>query len=127
MATPTASELKAQVYLAFGDERVCLDYTEASTTTGFQGQVIGKELAASAADQQVNLASYVDTATLIGVRDRNNTGVKVGIGATNKFTLAANGFIAFKNGDATPPTLYLDNVSATDKAFVEITILGTSA
>lgn len=131
MATPTAQQLKARAYMAYGDtagdERILLDYTEASTTTGFQNIVIPKELAASATDTTVDLSTFVDTATFIAVRDRNNTGVKVGLASAGKMTIAANGFIMFKNGVATPPTLYLDNVSASDKAFIEILILGTSA
>lgn len=130
MATPTAQQLKAKAYMAYGDtagaERILLDYTEASTTTGFQNIIIPKELAISATDQTVDLSAHVDTATFIAVRDRNNTGVKVGLASANKMTVAANGFLMFKNGATTPPTLYLDNVSASDKAFIEIAVLGTS-
>lgn len=132
-ATPTAERLKCRAVLShgstIGSERILLDYTESTATTGFQAVVIPVELAASATDTSVNLANYVDTATFIAVKDRNNTGVLVGrtSGTSARFTLAGNGFILFKNGAATPPTLYLDNVSSSEKAFVEIIVMGSSS
>ncbi len=132
MTVPTSQQLNFRCVASFGDtigsERIILDYTEPTTTTGFQAIIIPVELAASATDTQVNLASYVDTATFITILDRNNTGFKVAAGGTaNKFTIAADGCFSIKNGAATPPTLYLDNVSTTAKAFIEIGVMGTSA
>lgn len=133
MATPSTEKLNVSAYASFGStqglERILLNYTEASTTTGFQAVVIPLELAISATDQSVNLASYVDTATFIGIRDRNNTGVLVGrtTGTSARLQVAANGFLLYKNGNSTPPTLYFDNVSGSDKAFIEIIVLGASA
>jgi hypothetical protein len=132
-ATPTADRLNCRAFLTYGStigtQRILLDYTESTATTGFQAFVVPLELSASATDQSVNLASYVDTATFIAVRDRNNTGVLVGrtTGTSARLQVAANGFIIFKNGAATPPTLYFDNVSTTDKAFIEIVVLGSSS
>lgn len=134
MATtpPTAEQLAYRVYAAHGDDpsdrRVVLDYTEASTTTGNQAVVVPLELAASASNTSVNLASYVDTATFVSIRDRGGTGFKVSLVNTGaKFQVASNGVFSFKNGVSTPPTLYIDNVSTTDATFLEISILGASA
>lgn len=133
MSTPSAERLKCRAALSYGStlgsERTLLDYTESVDTTGFQATVIPLEIAASGVDQSVNLASYVDTATFIAVRDRNNTGVLVGrtTGTTARLQVAANGFLMFKNGNSTPPTLYFDNVSTTEKAFIEIIVMGSSA
>lgn len=132
-ATPTAERLKCRAALSYGStigsERVLLDFTESTSTTGFQAVVIPIELAASATDSSLNLASYVDTATYIAVKDRNNTGVLVGrtSGTSARLQVAGNGFILFKNGASTPPTLYFDNVSTTDKAFIEVIVMGTSS
>lgn len=133
MATPSTQRLNCRIVLSYGSslgsEVVLLDYTEATTTVGFQKAIIPLELAASATDQSVNLASYFDTATFIAVIDRNNTGVLVGrtAGTSARHNLAANGPFVYKNGAATPPTLYFDNSSASKKAFVEIIVMGTSA
>ncbi len=133
MATPTAEQLIEQLYLAYGStlgqETVLMDYIESTSTTGFQKAVIPLELAASATDQSINLSNYVDTATIIGIKDRNGTGLLVGrtTGTSARLQIASNGFLAYKNGNSTPPTLYFDNVSGAEKAFTEIIVLGTSA
>lgn len=134
MATtpPTAEQLVYRLYLAHGDDpsdrRVLADYTEASTTTGNQATAFPVELAGGASNTSVNLASYVDTATFVSIRDRGGTGFKVSLVNTGaKFQVAANGVFSFKNGVSTPPTLYLDNVSGTDATFLEIAIGGSSA
>lgn len=131
-ADPTTEKLNARIFMSYGStvgrERILLDYTESTSTTGFQAVVIPVELAASATDTSLNLASYVDTATMIAVRDRNNTGVKVGLASGGtKAQVAANGFYCYKNGNATPPTLYFDNVSGSTKAFIEVIIMGSSS
>lgn len=131
MATPDTQQLNCQAYLSYGSvdgqEQVLLNYNEATSTVGFQSSIIPVELAASAVNTSVDLSGYVDTATFIGVLDRNNTGVSVGVGTTDKMNVAANGFILWKNGAATPPTLKISNTSTTAKAFIQILIMGTSA
>lgn len=132
-AIPTAERLKCRAVLShgstIGSERILLDFTESTSTTGFQSVVIPVELAASATDTSLNLASYVDTATYIAVKDRNNTGVLVGrtTGTSARFNITGNGFILLKNGASTPPTLYFDNVSTTEKAFIEVIVMGSSS
>lgn len=132
-ATPTAERLKCRAVLShgstIGSERILLDYTESTSTTGFQAVVIPVELAASATDTSVNLASYVDTANFIAIKDRNNTGVLVGrtTGTSARFNITGNGFLLLKNGAGTPPTLYFDNVSSTEKAFIEVIVMGSSS
>lgn len=130
-APPSAEALNARVLLTHGStlgkERILLDYT-ASGLTGNRSVVIPMEIAANATDQSLNLASYVDTATIIAVRDRGSTGIKVGLASGGtKAQIAANKFWSYENGNATPPTLYFDNVSAADKAYFDVYVLGNSA
>lgn len=129
MATPTTERLRASVFAGFGDTddavETLLNYTEASTTVGNRKSKISRELATSASTT-VDLSGEADTINFIMVQDKNNTGIQVGVGgSTDKLHVAANGFLIFKNA-ASPMTLYLTNPSSSDKAFVEISILGTS-
>lgn len=134
MATtpPTAEQLNVRLYASHGDDpsarRVVLDHTEATTVTGNQASVIPVEIAGAGTNTQVNLASYVDTATWVSVKDRGGTGFKVSLVNTGtKFEVAAGGVFAFKNAVATPPLLYIDNGSASDAAFLEVSVLGSSS
>lgn len=131
MATtpPTAQRLHARCLLMHGDtqgkERSLLDYTEATTTTGNQAVVIAKELAGGAVDQSQTLP--VDTCNFIAIRDRGGTGFKYSLASGGtKTTVAANGFIAWKHS-GTVPTLHLDNLHASDVAFLEIIVMGSSS
>jgi hypothetical protein len=129
---PSTERLKATLHLAYGstlgDEKVLVSKQEAVSTVGFQHVIIPLELAISATDAQVNLSSYVDTATFIAIEDRNNTGVLVGrtAGTAARLNVAANGWLCFKNGASTPPTLFFDNPDGANKAFINIYILGSS-
>jgi len=131
MATPTAETFILHAFLGRGSATDPIAVFEKSSTSlsGFRIATITKEFATSATDQSVNLADFVDTATLIAIEDTNNTGVLVGrtTGTSARLQVAANGFLLYHNGNATPPTLYFDNVSGTEKAFIKIYILGTSA
>ncbi len=133
MATvpPTAEGINVRLYASLGDvigaERIVLDHTEASSVTGNQASVIPVEIAGAGTNTQVNLASYVDTATWVTVKDRGGTGFKISLVNTGtKFEVPASGVFAFKNAAATPPLLYIDNGNASDKAFLEVTVLGSS-
>lgn len=131
MAVPTSEKLIACLYVGYGSslgyERTLLEYNENTTnTTGFQRAVIPVELAANATDVQVNLASYVDTAVHVAIYDRGGTGFSVGSGASNKFAVNAGGVLFYRSA-ATPGTLYLNNSSASNKAFLEVVVTGSSA
>ena len=130
MATPTTERLRASMYAAFGDTdnavKIALNYTEANTTVGNRQSKISRELAASEADTQLALSGEADTINFIIIEDKNNTGIQVGFGGSdNKIHIAPNGAFMFKNA-ASPMTLYLTNPSSSEKAFIEISILGTS-
>lgn len=131
MATPTTTTFIIEAFLGRGSATNPKELFEKNSvsTSGFQYVSVPKELAASATDQTVDLSTFVDTATWIVVEDRNNTGVLVGrtSGTSARLSVAANGFLMYHNAAATPPTLYFDNSSASEKAFVLIHILGTSA
>lgn len=132
MAVPAASTLKVQIYVAhgssLGSEAVLLNFSESSSTEGNRKLLLAKEYAASATDQSVDLSTFLNTATWIFVKEQSGVGVKVGLASGGtKAQIAANGVWGYKNGTATPPTLYFDNVSATDACFIEITVLGASA
>lgn len=129
MAVPTAKILKAQGYLAWGDdlgdEDKLFEFTEATSTTGNTSAKIPKKLAAGATDSSVDLSTFCTTATYIAVKDEGGTGIKVGHAAgAGKTQIAANGFLIFKNGVATPPTLYFDNVSGATDAYLSILVMG---
>lgn len=132
MATPTSKYLKVQAFAAFGDdtasEEIVHNFTESDFVTGNRKVCITQELAASATDQSVNLSNYVDTATWIIIKDDGGTGLKVGHAAgAGKTQIAASKFLMFANGNSTPPTLYFDNVSGSNKAFLTLIVLGYSS
>lgn len=127
---PTAEQLNVRLAMSHGDDpsdrRNALDYTEATTVTGNYSAVIPVEIAGGGTNTQVDLSTYVDTATWVSIRDRGGTGFKVSLVNTGaKFQVAANGAFVFKNGVATPPLMYIDNVSGTDKAFLEVSVMGS--
>lgn len=134
MATtpPTAEQLNVRLYASHGDDpsarRSILDYTEASTVTGNFSAIVPVEIAGAATNTPVDLATYVDACTWVTIKDRGGTGFKVSLVNTGtKFQVAANGVFTFKNGIATPPLLYIDNVSATDTCFLDVGIMGARA
>lgn len=129
MATPSAEQICARLFLAHGDEpdsrRNVLDFTEASDTSGNFSAVIPVEIAAAGTNTAVDISAYVDSATFISILDRGGTGFKVSLVNTGaKFEVEESGVFAFKNG-GTPTTIYLDNGSASDKAFLEIGVIGS--
>jgi hypothetical protein len=133
MAAPTAVKLRVQVWVGWGDtdgstENI-LNFTEASSTTGNMGQSFNKKYAASASDQQIDLSTFCTTATWIYLRDLGGTGLNVALDATAtaKFQIAANGFLLFKNRNATPPTLFITNPSGAASAYAEVGILGSQS
>lgn len=130
MSAPDPEAIKLEVSLRHGDtlgaERSLCNYIESSGTTGNQSSVLSQEVAASATDTSLDLSDHIDTLTVITIKDRSNVGFKVGLASGGtKIEVAANGVIAFKNGASTPPTLYFDSVSASDKAFLEISLAGS--
>lgn len=128
MSAPDAEAIKLDVSLRHGDtlgaERsLC---SRSLSTTGNQSVILTKELAAGATEQTLDLSAYIDTATVITIKDRSNIGFKVGLASGGtKPQVAANGVYVYENGAVTPPTLYLDNVSGADKCFLEITVAGS--
>lgn len=132
MAAPTAEQINLRIYASLGDvpgaERIAVDYTESSSTEGNQVAVIPLEFAASEANTSLDLSDFVDTATIIAVIDRGGTGIDVGHSNTGtKVAVAANGPFVFKNRASTPPTLYFTNPSGSDKAFILVAVMGSSA
>lgn len=132
MATPSSEQIKVQLYAAIGDtlgsEDRVLNYVESSSTEGNRKVVIPKEYAASASNQSLDLSAFVDTATWIIVIDRGGVGVNIALGGSDTaFQLAGNGVFAYKNANATPPTLYFDNPSSTLKTFIDVIVLGSSS
>lgn len=132
MATtpPTAEQLNVRLYASHGDDpsnrRTVLDVTESASVTGNYSALVPVEIAGAGTNTQVNLATYVDTATWVSIRDRGGTGFKVSLVNTGtKFEVPANGSFVFKNAAATPPLLYIDNANATDKCFLEVGIMGS--
>ena len=131
MTAPTAEKLLAHVSLGYGStagaEEWLVDYNEDVATTGNQKIIIPLKYIGAAADQSLNLATYLATATFIAVIDRGGTGIKVGMAAAGtKHWVAANGIYLVKNGNTTPPTLYFDNPSATLAATIQVIVLGSS-
>lgn len=130
---PTAETLNVRLAASHGStlgaERNILDFTEDDTVTINQSNTIAKELAGAATDQSVNINSYVDTCKLITILDRGGTGFKVGFasGGTKARVGPNKAFVVMWNSTVTPPTLYLDNEHATDTAFLEIGIGGSSS
>lgn len=136
MATPATEKLVVALSAAFGStqgaEQLLLNFTEAASVVGFQKVIIPVELPTSVTDQSLNLSTFVDTATWIIVRSRNNVGfhmqVVTGQAAGNRMQVPGNGLVCFKNANTTPPTLFFSNITgAADKEFLEVIVLGTSS
>lgn len=132
---PTAQTLNVHAYVGRGtagrDEKI-LEYDDTAsvglgTTSNAQYRQQIK-LAASATDTSVNLATYFDNASYISVKEISGatSGVLWGpsAGGANKFTLSASGVLLFKNGAATPPTLYFTNPSGADAVYIEVAAVG---
>lgn len=134
-SVPTAEALNVHAFLGKGSagrDAKLFDFDDTATagsgTTAnatFEQQL---KLAASATDTSINLASYFDNCSYIAVREISaaTSGVLFGPATTNanKFTIPANGIVIFKNGAATPPTLYFTNPSGTDAVYVKVVAVG---
>lgn len=133
MTVPAADTFTAKAYLAYGStqgsEKILLDKSVVTASGGNRWVNIPIELAASATDTQLNLSTYLDTATWIAVEEvsTSTTGFNVGVAAANKVQVATEGIYLYKNRNSTPPTLYLDNPDATNKVMLNISVLGNSA
>lgn len=133
MTAPSADKFTAKAYLAFGatqgQEKILLDKSVETSSGGNRWLNIPLELAASATDTQLNLATYVDTATWIAVEEvsTGTTGFNINIASANKQQVAAEGVWLYKNRNATPPTLYIDNPDGSNKIMLNVAVLGNSA
>ena len=133
MAAPTSQRLRASVMLSLGDTDgdipPCLNFAELTTATANSWLRLPLDLAASAVNQSLNLATYFTSVSWIAVVDKGGTGLLVGTasGTSGRCNVAASKMLLFCNGDATPPTIYIDNVSGTDAAFVEVYAFGTQS
>ena len=132
MAAPTAVRMRANIALTPGDTDgdipSILNFAELTTETANNYAKYSVELAASATNQTVSLSSFT-TVTWIAVVDRGGTGLLVGTatGTTGRMTVKASKLALWSNGAGTPPTIYLDNVSVTDSAFVDVYVFGTQS
>lgn len=133
MAAPSNQRLRASVALSLGDVDgdlpPLLNFAELTTAQANSWLRLPLDLAASAVNQTVNLATYFSSVSYIAVVDKGGTGLLVGTatGISGRCKVAANKLFVYCNGDATPPTLYIDNVSTTDAAFVEVYAFGTQS
>lgn len=133
---PATNNLNVHTYIGLGTpgrDTKLLDYDDSSTvglgTTAnatFRTEI---KLAPNATDTSINLSTYFDTVSYVGATDVSGatSGFLIGpaTGAGNKFTVGTSGVYEFKNGAATPPTLYFSNPSGTDTVYVEVVAAGT--
>ena len=127
---PTAQTVSYSVMLkhgnTLGSERIICN--NQISTTGNQPLIINQDLAAGATNVAVNLANFIDTANFITLTDKGNQGFTVSTASGGaSFQVAPGGSFSYQNGNATPPTLYLNNSSGTTKNYVEIGVVGSIA
>ncbi len=133
MAAPSNQRMRTSISMSLGDTDgdipPILNFAELTTAQANSWLRLPLDLAASATNQTLNLATYFTSVTWIAVVDKGGTGLLVGTatGTSGRCKVAASKMLAFCNGDATPPTLYIDNVSSTDAAFVEVYAFGTQS
>lgn len=131
MAAPSTERVRANIALALGDSEdsmiEALNFSELSTVEANQIQKFGKKYAASATNQTLDLSGFFSSVTWIAVIDKGGTGLLVGTatGTTGRMNVQAGKALVFANGAGTPPTLYIDNLSSTDAAYVEIIAIGS--
>lgn len=131
MAAPSTQRVRADIALALGDNEAsminALNFSELSTVEANQIQKFGKKYAASAVNQTLDLSQFFSSVTWIAVVDKGGTGLLVGTatGTTGRLNVQAGKAVLFANGNSTPPTLYIDNLSSTDSAYVEIIAIGS--
>lgn len=128
MATPSNVEVTLNQCVEFDDRAVFLS-SEPLTLEANALYTEQLELAASAADTSVDLATKLDTCMMIVIREvgGNTAGALYGpaAGAGNKFALGGGkGTVIRLKDNSTPPVLYISNPSGTDKLFVEVTAIG---
>lgn len=132
MAAPTAVRMRANMAFSLGntdaDIPPIFNFAELTTETANNYAKYSLELAASATNQTVSLSQFT-TVTWIVIVDRGGTGLLAGTasGTSGRMNIKASKLLAFSNGNATPPTIYLDNVSTTDAAFVDVYVFGTQS
>lgn len=130
MAAPSTSRVRAELMLALGSDEdsmlSALNFSELSTVVANQIQKFGKKYAASAVNQTLDLSGFFSSVSWIAVVDKGGTGLLVGTasGTSGRLNVGAGKAIVFSNGASTPPTLYIDNLSSTDAAYVEIIAIG---
>lgn len=136
MTVPTSEKQIVKIAMAFGStagsEQVALNFSEDSTSyTGNRIVRRSYEIPVSTTDASIDLSTLVDTATWIAVVDKSGQAISYalssGVALGSRHQVAASGVSVWKNANATPPTLYLSNADASNKAFGEIIILGASA
>lgn len=131
MTAPATQEIRTKFYLAWGDtdgaEELLLNHSEPATTVGNFRARIPIALPSSAANQTLNLASYCRAATYIAIVSRDANGCNINLTTDDtKFQIAGEGVFAFKNRNATPPTIYFDNPSSSEISYVDVIVLGTA-
>lgn len=128
MATPSVEDIIFQLTAGWNSnpgERQTL-FTYADTDTCNRVMRIPYELAGAATDTSVNIGTYFDTIDWVLVVDHSNIGMKVGkASGAGKFTVAAGRFMVI--AESATFTVYLDNLSASDKSFGEIIVFGSSS
>lgn len=128
VAVQLAISLQVSLGPPGGSNRSLLNFTEATSTTAEQGNVAVVQIANSATNDAINLATLfpsLSSAKVITLRDVSATAREVSFSPANsgtKLVLAAGGSMVLRT-NGTLPTLYFDNSSG-GAADIEITAAG---
>ena len=128
MATPSVQNILMQLAAGWntnpGSEINACRY-KSSDTCNRPPMVIPFEIAAAGTDQSYAL-SGLDSLKYVIVIDDSNIGLKVGkASGAGKFTVQAGKFMVIT--ESATFTLYLDNLSASDKCFGRIIAFGSNS
>lgn len=132
MTAPSSSRMRCDLALSMGDtdgdQPSLLSFTEPSTVTVNEWMKIPLTLSIAEVNRSVNLATYFSTVNWIAIVDKGGTGVLAGTasGTSGRDKVGANKVkIVGWDTTQTPPTIYIDNASASLAGYCEILAFGT--
>lgn len=132
--TIASQQFRLTAYAGFGaanNDMTLLDYQEAVASTANGKVVKNLTLNTSTTDTAFTFTTELDTAILIIIRDVTpnaplGVSYQIVTGAATQFKLAPGGVAIMRQFAGTaPPTLYFSNSDPSNKAYIEVCMIGT--
>lgn len=128
MAYPAAKQIQTSVSIKY-DAATVGSFSLPSAAEATSKTVKTVELAAAAADVEIDLAEMAETVELFWVKPLSGQAISVGVGVTapaaaEKIVVGATGMLLAAPGGAAAQKLFVTNSDGADSALIEVGVLG---